>query len=140
MERLVRLALTPILIALLAAVTSSCGGGGATPAPTAPPKATLPPGLKVVSCVPSGPFVTARCEDPIETIFAQVAGAANFTEVRVSVVGSEDCGMPRQLAEKTPKPQKYFWMVRFTDGKQDYGGFVGQGGVLGLICKPFTSQ
>jgi hypothetical protein len=142
MARPARLASTIALASLLvASLLAACGGsGGPTPKPTEPPKATLPPDLKVASCIPSGPFVTAHCEDPIETIFAQVGGAANFTEVRVTVTGSEDCAMPRQLAEKTPKPEKYFWMVRFTDGQQDWGGFVGQGGVLGKVCKPFTSQ
>lgn len=127
--------------ALLAAACGGGGGGGGQAAgPTDPPKATLPPDLPVISCFPNGPFTTAPCSGPIETIFAQVSQNAPFDGVRVSTVGVNDCTLPREFAGETPRPTEWWWMVRFDKGGTDYGGFVGTGGKLGEICAPFSGS
>jgi hypothetical protein len=131
-------------LAALALLVAACGGGGGggngPGAVTAPPKATLPPDLPIVSCFPNGPFTTAPCSNPIETIFAQVAAEAPFDGVRVTTVGVADCANPREFPSGTPRPTEWWWMVRFDKGGTDYGGFVGTGGKLGVICTPFTAE
>lgn len=131
-------------LAAAAMLVVACGGGGGEPepdaGPTDPPKATLPPDLKVLSCLPNGPFTTAPCSGPIETIFAQVAASGPYDGVRVTTVGLADCANPREWPGETPRPTEWWWMVRFDKGGTDYGGFVGTGGVLGPVCAPFTGQ
>jgi hypothetical protein len=126
-------------VALLAAACGG-GGGGENAAPTDPPRATLPADLKVLACLPNGPFTTAPCRNPIETIFAQVSANAPFDGVRVTTVGLADCSNPREWPGETPRPTEWWWMVRFDKGGTDYGGFVGTGGVLGPVCAPFTGE
>jgi hypothetical protein len=129
-------------VLLLAAACGGGGGGGDNggAVPTDPPTATLPPDLPVISCFPAGPFTTAPCSGPIETIFAQVGENGPFDGVRVTTVGVADCANPREFPAGTPRPTEWWWMVRFDKGGTDYGGFVGTGGKLGVICAPFTSQ
>lgn len=132
-------ALTALAVALAACGGANNGvGGGGGGAATAPAKETLPPDLKVTSCVPTGPYIAGKCSDPIETIFAQVSSKGPFDEVRVTVVGTMDCANPREFPAATPNPKAYYWMVRFAKGGTDSGGFVGAGGKLGTICTPFT--
>lgn len=130
--------LTALAVALAACGGANAGGGGDAGAATAPAKETLPPDLKVTSCVPSGPYIAGNCSNPIETMFAQVSSKGPFDEVRVTVVGSMDCANPREFPAGTPNPKDYYWMVRFAHGGTDFGGFVGAGGKLGTICTPFT--
>lgn len=130
-------------VALVAAACGGGGGGGGNEGPAAvtdPPMATLPADLPVVSCFPDGPFTTAPCSNPIETIFAQVGQNGPFTGVRVTTVGVADCANPREFPAGTPRPTEWWWMVRFDKGDADYGGFVGTGGKLGVLCQPFTAQ
>ena len=129
-----------VLAAALAAAACGGGGGGGGGAATAPPKASLPPELPVVSCLPGGPFATSPCSVPIEEMYAQVAANGPFDEVRATVVGVADCTNPREFPAGTERPKSYFWMVRFNKAGTDYGGFVGTGGKLALICTPYTGQ
>jgi hypothetical protein len=128
----------------VALAAGACGGGGGggggagAGAATAPPKATLPADLPIVSCFPDGPFTTAPCSSPIETIYAQVSDNGPFDGVRVTTVGVADCANPREFPAGTQRPTDWYWMVRFDKGGTDYGGFVGTGGKLGVICAPFT--
>jgi hypothetical protein len=132
------------LLVTLGMLATACGGGGggggANAGPTEPPTATLPADLPIVSCVGSGPFMTTPCGTPIETMYAQVASFGPFSEGRATTVGVMDCANPREFPSGTPKPTDYFWMVRFAKDGTDYGGFVGTGGKLGLVCAPFTGE
>ncbi len=128
---------------LVALAVAACGGGGSGNgggAATAPPQASLPAELPVVSCLPGGPFVTSPCSVPIRTMYAQVAGNGPFDEVRATVVGVADCANRREFPAGTPRPKEYFWMVRFAKGDTDFGGFVATGGRLALVCAPFTAK
>lgn len=125
---------------MLAAACGGGGGGGVAASPTDPPKATLPPELPVVSCLGAGPFQTTPCGGPIETMYAQVAQYGPFTDVRATTVGVMDCANPREFPAATGKPTEYFWMIRFSKGEEDYGGFIRTGGRLGDICAPFTGK
>lgn len=133
----------PSAVLLVALAVAACGGGGEGGgeggAATAPPQASLPAELPVVSCLPGGPFVTSPCSVPIRTMYAQVAGSGPFDEVRATVVGVADCANPREFPAGTPRPKEYFWMVRFAKGDTDFGGFVATGGRLALVCAPFTA-
>ena len=135
---------TPGAVLLVALAVAACGGGGGGGggggAATAPPQASLPAELPVVSCLPGGPFVTSPCSVPIRTMYAQVAGNGPFDEVRATVVGVADCANPREFPTGTPRPKEYFWMVRFAKGDTDFGGFVATGGRLALVCTPFTAK
>ena len=134
----------PSAVLLVALAVAACGGGGGGGggggAATAPPQASLPAELPVVSCLPGGPFVTSPCSVPIRTMYAQVAGNGPFDEVRATVVGVADCANPREFPAGTPRPKEYFWMVRFAKGDTDFGGFVATGGRLALVCAPFTGR
>ena len=133
----------PSAVLLVALAVAACGGGeggGGGGAATAPPQASLPAELPVVSCLPGGPFVTSPCSVPIRTMYAQVAGNGPFDEVRATVVGVADCANPREFPAGTPRPKEYFWMVRFAKGDTDFGGFVATGGRLALVCAPFTGK
>jgi hypothetical protein len=125
--------------ALLAAACGGGGGGGGGAA-TAQPKGSPPADLKVISCFPNGPFTTAPCSRPIGTIYDQVAQYGPFDGVRVTTVGVADCANPREFAASTPRPNEWFWMVRFDKSGTDYGGFVGTGNKLGTVCAPFTGS
>ncbi len=132
-------------VLLVAMAVAACGGGGGDGgggggAATAPPKATVPPDLEIISCFPAGPFTTAPCSSPIETIYAQVAANGPFDGVRVTTVGVADCANPREFPAGTPRPETWWWMVRLDKGGTDYGGFVGTGGKLGPVCAPFTGS
>ncbi len=130
-----------VALALLAAACGGGGGGGGGAAvPTDPPKATLPPDLAVLECFPAGPFTTVPCSRAVETIYAQVAANGPYEVVRVRTVGVADCANPREWPEATPRTSEWWQMVRFDKGGTDYGGFVGTGGKLGVICAPFTSE
>ena len=124
-------------------LVAACGGGGGpagTARPTEPAKASLPPDLPVISCIGDGPFRSTPCGSYIEEIYAQVAASGPFSEVRATTVGVADCANPRQFPSETGKPKDWYWMVRFNKDGTDYGGFVGTGGRLGVICTPFTGQ
>lgn len=129
-----------VLAVALAVAACGGGGGGGGGAATAPPKASLPPELPVLSCLPGGPFVTSPCSVPIETMYAQVAANGPFDGVRATVVGVADCANPRVFPSGTERPKQYFWMVRFEKGDTDFGGFVGTGGKLAAVCTPFTAN
>jgi hypothetical protein len=132
------------VVLAVALVAAACGGGGGGGggggAATAPAKASLPPDLPVVSCLPGGPFVTSPCSVPIETMYAQVAGNGPFDEVRATVVGVADCANPREFPSGTERPKEYFWMVRFDKAGTDFGGYVATGGKIALVCEPFTGS
>lgn len=131
-------------VVAIALLVAACGGGGGgddvAGVPTDPPKASLPADLPVLSCLTAGPFTTAPCSRPIETIFAQVGTNGPFDGVRVTTVGVADCANPREFPAGTPRPTEWWQMVRFEKGGTDYGGFVGTGGKLGAICSPFTAE
>jgi hypothetical protein len=129
-----------LALVLVVAACGGGGGGGGGGAATAPPKASLPAELPVVSCLPGGPFVTSPCSVPIETMFAQVGGNGPFDEARATVVGVADCANPREFPAGTERPKQYYWMVRFDKAGTDYGGFVATGGKIALVCTPFTGK
>jgi hypothetical protein len=131
----------PIAVLALGLALGACGGGGGGGgggAATAPPKASLPPDLPVVACLPGGPFATSPCSVPIETMYAQVASFGPFDEARATVVGVADCAAPREFPSGTPRPKQYYWMVRFDKSGTDYGGFVATGGKIALVCTPYA--
>ncbi len=134
------MALAALVVMVAACGGGGSGGGGGAAAETPPPKATLPADLPVISCFPKGPFTTAPCSKPIETIYAQVSESGPFDGVRVTTVGVADCANPREFPAGTPRPTEWYWMVRFDRGGTDYGGFVGTGGRLGTVCIPFSAE
>ncbi len=108
--------------------------------PHRPAKGDASPDLAVLECFPAGPFTTVPCSRAVETIYAQVAANGPYDGVRVRTVGVADCANPREWPAATPRTSEWWQMVRFEKGGTDYGGFVGTGGKLGVICAPFTSE